>query len=89
MEIAKKIISGIFKKNYEFGETDDSIFIPIIKSGIEKVGSPDKKNTLYNHALIEYVNIWLEYAKEEEDVDLEKEKKEAEKTFIKYWNDTT
>ncbi len=87
MEIAKKIISGIFQKNYELGEIDDSIFIQIIKSGIEKAGSTDRINTLYKHSLIEYVNIWIEDAKEGEDV--EKEKKKAKKTFIEYWNDAT
>ena len=50
MEIAKKIISGIFQKNYELGEIDDSIFIQIIKSGIEKTGSTNIKNILYKHA---------------------------------------
>lgn len=76
MEIAKKIISGIFQKNYELGEIDDSIFIQIIKSGIEKAGSTDRINELYKHSVTKYVNIWIEDVKEGEYVEKKKRKKQ-------------
>mgnify|MGYP006896943015 CR=1 FL=1 len=87
METAKKVISGIFQKNYELGEIDDRIFIPIIRAGIENSGSEDIQKALYDFALAEFIDVWIECAKEDEgdDVDLEAEKKEAINEFLIYW----
>ena len=88
MEIAKRVISGILQKNYQVGEIDDAIFIPLIKAGIEDSGSEDTQKALYDHALTEFINIWIEFAKEYEGVnfDLEYERKEAKEAFLAYWN---
>ena len=53
MNIAKKLITGIFKKNDELREIDDYVFLQIIRSGIEEAAKNDKGlyNELLNHAI--------------------------------------
>jgi len=86
-EIAKKMITGIFNKNYSLKEIDDSIFIPIIKSGIEAAadGKEEILKELIEHAIKEFTDIWLE-AEPESEYDIEQEKIDARTGFLNYYN---
>ncbi len=88
LETARRLITGIFIKNQEMMEPDDTIFIPLIKGGIEEASRNDKTiyDELLEHAVNEYTDIWLKYARDDEDEfdpDLESEK--AKKTFMEYF----
>jgi hypothetical protein len=92
LEVGKKLLTGIFSKNDELCEIDDSIFIPLIKAGIEEAARD--VNAIYEelleHAVKLYTDRWLELASEDEDEpDLEIEETEARRTFLKYFNDKT
>jgi hypothetical protein len=49
LNIAKRLITGIFRKNHELMEIDDDVFLKIIRSGIEEAAKNDKG--LYNDLL--------------------------------------
>ena len=86
MNIAKKLITGIFKKNDELREIDDYVFLQIIRSGIEEAAKNDKDpyNELLNHAIKNYVDAWLNSA-DEDDFDVDQERQKAKATFMKYF----
>lgn len=91
IEIAKKMITGFFNKNYELSEIDDSIFIPIIRSGIEEAadGKNELLKELLEHAINEFTEVWLKSVEEDEDeYDIEHEKKEARLEFLNFYNNT-
>ena len=87
VNIAKKLITGIFRKNHELAEIDDEFFLQLIKSGIEEAANDDKDlyNELFDHAIKNYVDAWLDAAAEDE-FDVDHERKEAKATCIKYFN---
>lgn len=88
LETTKKLITGIFKKNHEMMEPDDSIFIPLIKKGIEEASRNDRMiyEELLEHALKEYSEIWLKCAREDDDdFEFARESEAARKTFMKYF----
>jgi hypothetical protein len=88
MDIAKQLLTGIFRKNDKLGEIEDEIFLQLIKSGIEEAAKNDKGlyNDLLNHAIKNYVDAWLDSAAEDEDeFDVDQERKEAKATFMKYF----
>lgn len=74
---AKAIISGLFRQHLREPEIDDSYFIPMLKTCINKVVENCRKagvakseaktihDALYQHALDEYVNLWLHDARED------------------------
>ncbi len=89
IETAKKLLTGIFYKNYSLREIDDSIFIQIIRSGIEEAcdGKDEPREELLEHAIKKYTKVWLKSAAENEyEFDTEKEKKAARIKFLKYYN---
>ncbi|MBT6501509.1 MAG: hypothetical protein HOK67_16560 [Deltaproteobacteria bacterium] len=89
MKIAKQLLTGIFRKNHELGEVDDEVFLEIIRSGIEVAAKNDKGlyNELFDHTIKNYVDAWLDAAAEDEDeFDVDQERKEAKATFMKYFD---
>ena len=89
IEIAKRLITGIFNKNYSLSEIDDSIFIQIIRSGIEEAadGRNELLEEMLKHAIQKYTDIWLKAAAEDEyEFDTEKEKNAARIEFLEYYN---
>jgi hypothetical protein len=89
METAKRLITGIFRKNDELRDVDDDIFIALIRSGIEEAGQDN--NTFYedllSHALKLYVDAWLADAETDEDFDRAQETKNATETFMRYFKE--
>jgi hypothetical protein len=88
LELSKKLLTGIFDMNNELREIDDSIFILVIKSGIEKAANGDKEiyNELLEHAVDLYTAEWLRQAVEDDDdIDLGFEKSEAKRAFMKFF----
>ena len=88
IETAKKVLTGIFKKNQEMMEPDDSIFIPLIKRGIEEASRNDKEiyDELLEYTVKIYTDTWLKYASEdEEEFDPDHESKKAKRTFMEYF----
>ncbi len=90
LEVAKKLITGIFEKNHQLIAIDDYVFIPMIRSGIETAAAGDDRiyEELLNHAIELYQKIWLEQAEESEEVfDAEHEKITAKEEFLGYMDD--
>ena len=88
IDLLKDFITAVFQKNHELAEIDDSNFFPIIKNGIESPsikGSPQTYNEILEHAISEYVKCWVQSAIEDGATDLEQEKKDARKEFLKYY----
>lgn len=88
MDIAKNLITGIFRKNNELAEIDDADFLQLIRSGIEEAAKDDKGlyHELLDHAIKNYVDTWLNSAEDDEDeFDVEQEIKRAKATFMKYF----
>jgi len=89
IEVAKNLITGIFCKNHELSEIDDSIFLQIIRSGIEEAAKDESGiyEELLEHAIKKYTDIWLDTTSEDEnEFDVDQEKEEARATFMKYFN---
>ena len=89
LELCKKILTGIFTKNNEFRDIDDSIFIQLIRAGIEEAAKDNNvtHDALLEHAIKLYITEWVEMAiEDEDDPDLEEEKREAREKFFDYWN---
>ncbi|WPD24414.1 MAG: hypothetical protein SD837_07575 [Candidatus Electrothrix scaldis] len=90
LELCEKILIGIFSKNHELREIDDSIFIQLIKAGIDEAAKGDKViyDNLLEYAIMLYTTDWLEAALEDKgEPDLETEKSLARKEFLKCWGD--
>ena len=49
LELCEKILIGIFSKNHVLREIDDSIFIQLIKAGIDEAAKGDK--VIYDNLL--------------------------------------
>ncbi len=94
INIAKLLITGIFRQNDKLCEIDDSIFIPIIKAGIlyASTASNNKdeiRSQLLEHAISEYIKTWLKHAQEDdENIDEDIEINNARQTFLEYYNET-
>lgn len=89
LEISKKLLTGIFAKNHELHDIDDSIFIQLIRAGIEEAAKDDKNifSELLDHSIRLYIDEWLEYAiKDEERPDLDIEASNAKKAFLKFFS---
>ena len=89
LEITKRLITGIFAKNNELCEVDDSIFIQLVRAGIEEAAKDDKNiyTELFDHAIKLYIDEWLEYAlKDEKRPDLDIEASDSKKAFLKYFS---
>jgi hypothetical protein len=91
LKTVKAMLTGIFNKNYdlEFESVDDSDFLQIIKTGIEKVeeADPGVFDELLEHAIEEYTQVWLRLAKEDKvALDEQEERTEARKTFLEFFN---
>lgn len=88
MELSKNLLAGIFAMNNQLAEIDDSVFIQIIKAGIDLAAAGDARihAQLLEHAIALYTEIWLQQAfEDDEDVDVATEKEEARETFMKYY----
>lgn len=89
IEVAKRMLAGIFQKNYfEDGDIDDCNFIPLIKSGIESAADGNEQifNELLEHTLQLYIEVWLSFAaRDEEEYDHKQEEKDAKKSFWEYF----
>lgn len=88
LTIIKAMLTGIFNKSYELGDVDDSYFIKIIRTGIEKAEEVDPAicNELFEHAIEEYTKVWMRCAEEDEDeFDEQEEREEARETFLEYY----
>jgi len=88
IDMLKDFISGIFQKNYENSDIDDEDFFPLIKKGIESPSikeSPQIYKDVLEHAISEYVNCCVKGAIENGVTDLEQEKMDARKEFLKYY----
>ncbi len=94
----KAIISGMFRQNREYGEMDDSFFMPMLKTCLNtlaensrKAGLPKSEikaihDALYQHALDEYVTVWLQNAREDSPgCDEEEEIEEATEKFVAFY----
>jgi hypothetical protein len=89
LEISKNLLTGIFAKSHKLCEIDDSIFIQLIRAGIEEAGKNDINiyKELLDHAIGIYIDEWIEYAlKDEERSDLDIEASKAKKAFLKYFS---
>ena len=89
LEVSKRLLTGIFAKNHELCDIDDSIFIQLIRSGIEEAGKNDKNiyKELLDHAIGIYIDEWLEYAlRRDEKPDLDFEASKAKKAFLKFFS---
>ena len=89
MNIVKNWSQEYSGKNNELGEVDDEVFLQIIRSGIEETAKNDKGlyNELFDHAIKNYVDSWLDSAAEDDDeFDIDQERKEAKETFMKYFS---
>ena len=89
LELCKKILTGIFTKNNELRDIDDSIFIQLIRAGIEEATKDNNVNhdSLMEHAIMLYITEWVEMAiEDEDDPDLDEEKRVAREEFLDYWN---
>ncbi|MCI5140283.1 MAG: hypothetical protein D3909_00770 [Candidatus Electrothrix sp. ATG1] len=90
LELCKKNLTGIFSKNHELFEIDDSIFIQLIQAGINEAAGENEViyDTLLEHAITLYTADWLAVVSEdEEEPDLDTERLLARKEFLKYWGD--
>ncbi len=88
LELSKKLLAGIFAMNNQLGDIDDSVFIQIIKAGIDSAAAGDARihAQLLEHAIALYTEIWLQQAfEDDEDVDVAMEKEEARETFMEYY----
>ncbi len=88
-ESCKKILTGIYTKNSELREIDDSIFIQLIQAGVEEVAGDDSDihDALLDHVLTLYITEWVQMAiRDEENPDLDEEKKVAREEFMDYWH---
>lgn len=88
LTINKAMLTGIFNKSYELGDADDSYFIKIIRAGIEKSEEvePGIFSELFEHAIEEYIKVWMREAEEDEDeFDEQEEREEARETFLEYF----
>ncbi len=89
LESVKTFLTKIFQENYyHLEDIDDLIFISLIRGSIRRYSELFKKaesveQELYEHALSEYVKVWLNFAHEEE------ERQEASKHFKSYYKDNT
>ncbi|MCP4116810.1 MAG: hypothetical protein GY737_15630 [Desulfobacteraceae bacterium] len=91
LKTVKAMITGMFNRNYdlEFESVDDSEFLQIIKTGMEKVeeADPGVFDELLEHAVEEYTQVWFRLAKEDKvDFDEQEERKEARKTFLEFFH---
>jgi len=88
IDLLKDFITAVFQKNQELSAIDDGDFFPIIKNGIESPsikGSPQIYNEILEHAISEYIKSWIQSAIEDGATDIEQEKKDARKEFLKYY----
>ncbi|SDB20250.1 hypothetical protein SAMN05660653_00958 [Desulfonatronum thiosulfatophilum] len=86
IELSKNLLAGIFAMNNQLAEIDDSVFIQIIKAGIDRAATGDARvhAQLLEHAIALYTESWLQQAfEEDEDADVEMEKNEARESFMK------
>jgi len=89
METAKRLITGIFRKNDELRDIDDDVFIALIRSGIKEAGKDNDAlhEDLLSHALKLYVDAWLADAETDEDFDRAQETKDATEAFMRYFEE--
>ena len=68
MNIAKQLLTGIFRKNHELGEIDDEVFLELIQSGIKEAAKNDKGlyNEFFDHTIKNYVDACLGAAAEDD-----------------------
>ena len=91
LKTVKAMLTGMFNQNYdlEFESVDDSEFLQIIKTGIEKAeeADPGVFEELLEHVIEEYTQVWLRLAKEDKiDFDEQDERAEAKKTFLEFFH---
>ncbi len=89
LEPCKKILTGIYTKNSKLHEIDDSIFLQLIRAGVEEVAGNDSdiRDALLDHVRTLYITEWVQMAiRDEENPDLDEEKKVAREEFMDYWH---
>lgn len=88
IELGKNLLSGIFHMNNELRDIDDSIFIRLIKSGIEKAANGESAifNELFEHAVQLYIDEWVRNALEDDEhPDLGLVKERARNAFMVFY----
>ena len=89
LEVSKRLLTGIFAKNHELHDMDDSIFIQFIRAGIEEAAKDDKNiySELLDHSIRLYIDEWLEYMlRRDENPDLDIEASKAKKAFLRFFS---
>jgi len=83
----KELFDGMFLYNFTQEGVDDSEIFPIFKAGINNLSSKKDQDEMYDYFKENYIKVWIDSAKEEEDpsINLNEEQIEAEKTFLKHW----
>lgn len=97
---AKSIISGMFRRNEEDPEIDDSYFMPMLKTcinttveDVREAGLSESEikaihDELYQHCLGLYVKGWLANAHSDEtDIDEEEEMEDAKESFVSFYEE--
>jgi len=90
IDLLKDFITGIFDKNHELSEIDDDVFIAVIKGGIDRPsikGAPQIYNEILEHAISEFIKSCLQAAIKNGETDLEREKKEARRDFLRHYKE--
>ena len=89
INITKNFITGIFQKNAELTEIDDSVFITILRHAIETASSEKKiQDDLLAHSQNLYIADWLQSALHDEGMNYDEEKETADaiKKFTEYYS---
>lgn len=88
MQTTKNFIRGLFEKNHELLEIDDTIFVTILRHAIEtSSNNKDIQKRLLEYCEQLYVEQCLEYARQEEDeYDEVHEKEASRREFMRYYN---
>lgn len=87
MQTTKNFIRGLFEKNFELLEIEDSLFITILRHAIETSSNKkETQNKLLEYCKQLYVDQCVEYARQEDEDDEIHEKETSETVFMKYYN---
>jgi len=89
MQTVKNFIRGLFEKNLELAEIDNSVFITLLRHAIETSSNDkDTQNNLLEYCKQLYVEQWLEFARQEDEdgYDEVSEKEVSENVFMEHYN---
>ncbi len=87
MQTTKNFIRGLFEKNYELSEIDDTIFVTILRHAIEtSSNNKDIQKRLLEYCEQLFVDQCLEYARQEDEYDEVHEEEVSRGEFMRYYN---